>query len=99
MLAAPGDTIEIELTVVNESAAFNGYDARVAYDPAPRPVVARMGPKPQGDVGKLLAQAPHPGAGEELSAVHHSVYYKIDLADKCAVVKVNALTYRHFFEF
>jgi len=33
MVQEPGDTVTVELTVVNESSDFNGYDARVSFDP------------------------------------------------------------------
>lgn len=31
--ADPGDTVVVELTIVDEGSAFNAYDARVTYDP------------------------------------------------------------------
>jgi len=54
-VAQPGDTVTVELTVVNESDPFNGYDARVAYD-ADRLVFLQMEPVTAQE-GPLMTEA------------------------------------------
>lgn len=53
--ADPGDTIVVELTIVDEGSAFNAYDARVTYDPQ-RLVFLRTSPTSLQE-GPLMTEA------------------------------------------
>jgi hypothetical protein len=85
MVQQPGDTILVQLTVVNESSAFNAYDARITYDPQ-RLLFLRMSPVTAQE-GPLMTGA-CPNRFHIFTIAPDSTYLQINHSLLCAGVNV-----------
>jgi hypothetical protein len=85
MVQQPGDTILVELTVVNESNAFNAYDARITYDPQ-RLLFLRMSPVTAQE-GPLMTGA-CPQRFHLFTIAPDSTYLQVNHSLLCAGVSV-----------
>jgi len=85
MVQQPGDTILVELTVVNESDEFNAYDARVTYNPE-RLLFLQMTPVTDQE-GPLMTEA-CPQRFHIFTIGPDSTYVEVNHSLLCAGVSV-----------
>ncbi len=98
MVQQPGDTILVELTVVNESDAFNAFDARVTYDPQ-RLLFLRMTPV-DAQIGPLMFPEGCFNRFHIFTIAPDSTYLQVNFSLLCAGVSVNGpgVVYRLRFQ-